>query len=137
MNLYLYIPPKSSHPPGVLRGLILGRCRKYWFDNQNKDDYRHFALLLAERLAKRGHSRNTLGPLFAEATARLEETTSPETPQESNPEKDKIFFHLPFHTRGIQRQAIRRAFANTIGPRIPARRLTVAVSRTPNPRDRL
>jgi hypothetical protein len=142
MNLYLYIPPKSSHPPGVLRGLVMGRCRKYWSDNPNKEDFKRFTLLLADRLAKRGHSHKTLGPLFGEAIARLERT-DPSRPATTTPiakplVKDQIFYHLPFHARGINRQQVRKAFDTTIGPLINEdRRLTVAVSRPRNLRDRL
>jgi predicted DNA-binding protein (UPF0251 family) len=30
MNLYLYIPPLSAHPPSCLKGLIAGEMRLYW-----------------------------------------------------------------------------------------------------------
>jgi hypothetical protein len=33
MNLYLYIPPKSSHPPSCLKGLISGEIRHYFLQN--------------------------------------------------------------------------------------------------------
>jgi hypothetical protein len=33
MNLYLYIPPLSAHPPSCFKGLIFGEIRRYWLQN--------------------------------------------------------------------------------------------------------
>ncbi len=33
MNLYLYIPPSSAHPPSCFKGLIAGELRRYWLQN--------------------------------------------------------------------------------------------------------
>jgi hypothetical protein len=30
MNLYLYLPPKSAHSPGVLHGTVIGTIYRYW-----------------------------------------------------------------------------------------------------------
>ena len=30
LNLYLYIPPHSAHPPGVLTGLVLGNAHRIY-----------------------------------------------------------------------------------------------------------
>ena len=31
LNLYLYISLQSCHPPGVLTGLVLGNCHRFFF----------------------------------------------------------------------------------------------------------
>jgi hypothetical protein len=35
MNLFLYIPPHSAHPAGVLKSIIYGNLRRYWIQNSN------------------------------------------------------------------------------------------------------
>ena len=30
MNLFLYIPPTSAHPPGVLKSIVLGNLQRFW-----------------------------------------------------------------------------------------------------------
>jgi hypothetical protein len=37
MNLYLYIPPLSAHPPSCFKGLIVGEIRRYWLQNSSED----------------------------------------------------------------------------------------------------
>jgi hypothetical protein len=39
MNLYLYLPPNSAHPPGVLRSTVYGCLRRYWFQNSRVADF--------------------------------------------------------------------------------------------------
>ena len=39
LNLYLYIPPHSAHPPGTIRSLIFGLTRKYWQQNSDPNDF--------------------------------------------------------------------------------------------------
>ena len=42
LNLYLYIPPHSAHPPGVLTGLILGQAHRiYTLCSEEADIKRH------------------------------------------------------------------------------------------------
>jgi hypothetical protein len=46
MNLYLYIPHLSAHPPSCFKGLIAG---KYWLKN-NSEDYKNILVKFIERL---------------------------------------------------------------------------------------
>jgi len=133
-NLYLYIPPSSAHSPDMVRGLIFGRLRTYYKHNSDTNDYHNMAILLAERLMRRGWNWLTLCPIFRDAHYRntgkhikVNKPTSTMRP---------IFIHSTYHPRGIQRQDLRRIFMETLGQEIP-NPLIVAVSRPKNLRDRL
>jgi hypothetical protein len=135
MNLYLYIPPNSAHPEGMLRGLVFGRLRSYWIQNTEKKNFVKMAKLLSERLVARGYSKQILTPLFIEATERLSRLQTASTKRgeamAGHPKKEKkpLFFHLPFHPRGIQRTTIQKTFDTTLQTLVlPNRPLTVTVS---------
>jgi hypothetical protein len=54
LNLYLYLPPKSAHPPSCLKGLITGVLRRYWLQN-NTFDFQDILIKFIKRLSERGH----------------------------------------------------------------------------------
>ena len=103
LNLYLYIPPNSAHPPGQLRSLVFGRLQTYWYQNTDREDFITIAALFGEPLLNRGYTCQDITPLFEEVITKLENrdeqqvVVQPDTP----PEKRPIFFHLPFHPRDI------------------------------------
>ena len=138
MNLYLYIPPGSAHPEKMLRSLIFGRLRAYWLQNTHLSDLYAMAVLLARRLMARGYSFPALKPLFEEASVRLQTQLRYRQPPDPNdPAKKAIIFHLEYHPRGIQRSQVRQVYSNTLAPFLPDRKLTLAVSRPRNLRDRI
>ena len=53
MNLYLYLPPTSSHPLSVMRGMIYGMLIKYDEQNSHRKHYLEMIVLLFRRLATR------------------------------------------------------------------------------------
>ena len=56
LNLHLYLPASSAHPPGVLKGMVIGTLCRYWLQNTNRDDYVLLVTLFAQRLNRQGHS---------------------------------------------------------------------------------
>jgi hypothetical protein len=122
MNLCLHMPPNSAHPEGLLRGLMFGRLRACWHQNANKRNFVKMAQLLANRLFARGCSKKLLTPLFIEATERLSRLESElaehgdaTSGSSATRKEDKpIFFHSPYHPRGMKRPAIRKHFNATL-----------------------
>lgn len=137
LNLYLYIPPGSAHPRSMLRGLVFGRLRAYKLHNSDLSDFLHFARLLAERLANRGWDKLTLKKVFREAWQHIQTTNAPRIQATNETNKQRLFFHLPYHPRGIQRGTIQSLFKKHFQKVIPECKLTVAVSRPRNIGDRV
>ena len=106
-NLYLYIPPHSSHPKGVFSGLIFGQvlrirrlCTKRADANMNISQF-------FDRLVARGHNPTTLLPLFrkAEENASAYLSRSPSEHELVRKQKwidsrNQVYFHLQFHPEG-------------------------------------
>lgn len=136
MNLYLYIPPGSAHPRSMLRGLVFGRLRAYLLQNTDEDNFIHFAKLLAQRLRARGWSNQTLLPLFREAMQHLQQNHRRQ-PKTTTSNRDRVYFHLPYHPRGLQRRQVRQLFERHMRQILPTAQLTIAMSRPKNLRDRV
>jgi hypothetical protein len=57
-NLYLYIPPLSTHPISWFKGLIIEEILRYWQQNTSKKDFITTTQLFVECLLKHGHTFN-------------------------------------------------------------------------------
>ena len=68
LNLYLYIPPHSAHPPGVLSGLVLGNCYRIYSICSDSRDIIHHLRRFYLRLKRRGYKQDKLLPLFYRVT---------------------------------------------------------------------
>ena len=115
MNLYLYLPPHSSHPRGVFTGLIFGqvlRTRRLCTHSEDADSsIRDFM----NRMLARGHKQESLAPLFIKANenAKAFLSRTPEEREYMKQQKSKnahnqLFLHLQYHpddpsTRDIQK----------------------------------
>ena len=141
MNLYLYIPPNSAHPEGILKSLIYGRLRTYWKQNTYAKDFERMQQHLQTKLIDRGYTKEHLQPIFTTALTRIQteqsQTNNKNNNNQTDTENRPLFFHLDYHPRGIQRQQIRAAFHNTLGTIFPNHQLIVAQHRLPNIRDRI
>lgn len=76
LNLYLYIPPHSAHPPGVLAGLIIGQILRFHQLCTNNDDVVLKTKQLFLHLLARGYSCGELLPLFSKGLLNAEKFLS-------------------------------------------------------------
>ena len=158
MHLFLYIPPHSSHPPGMLKSLVFGLLRTYKIQNSKHEDFVFRAQQLFQRLIAQGYNHQQLYPLFNDALLLFEakppRATTPSfsyNPPATNL-KGQLFFHIPFHPKDISRKSIRSfydRFCNSeetnfqtlenfvSGNPMNVSKFTVAYSRPRNLRDHL
>jgi hypothetical protein len=140
MNLFLYIPPTSAHPPGVLKSIVYGNLQRYWQQNTHSKDFIEIARKFYQRLISRGHSHNSVRELFTEAAAAIDRAIGRHTSSESRraDPRNTLFYHLEYHPRGLTRHTIRVEYnftgcVNESG----FSRLIIAFSRPRNLRDAL
>jgi hypothetical protein len=72
LNLHLYIPAASAHPPGTLKGTIFGNLQRYWQQNANQMDYVNMTQSFWRPLYNRGHDIPTIISLLKEAAELIE-----------------------------------------------------------------
>lgn len=112
-NLYLYIPPNSAHPPGVIKSLIFGLLRKYKLQNTYHTDFCDMKHKLFARLIARGHCQYDILPIFQDALLRLEKAKHSNQIQNTDNKKinDKIlFFKFLYHPKDIPRNVIQSTY---------------------------
>ncbi|KAG2503066.1 hypothetical protein JM18_009194 [Phytophthora kernoviae] len=98
LNLYLYLPAASAHPPGMLKGLIIGLVKKYKRQNSSPADFAAVYQLLHRRLRDRGYAHETLLPLFKLA---LESSSAP------NQTQRQVLFKVMYDPNGPSRATLR------------------------------
>ena len=116
LNLYLYIPPHSAHPPGVLRSLIHGLIRKYWIQNSDTADFHHITKLLFRRLCNRGHNPHHLYPLFIQAAKSIDLKHIQKNLTHCSPPPsthNQLFLKWRYHPDGVTRQNIQKIYTRT------------------------
>ena len=93
LNLYLYIPPSSSHPPGVLKGLIFGRLHQFNVLCSDLADKKSLATKLYQRLLYQGYNKSVLDPIFNESLANLSSKKEKPTRDFEN----SVILHTKYH----------------------------------------
>jgi len=76
-NLHLYIPAHSSHPPGLLAGMIHGMVYRINMLCSDTDDKKKRINAFFQQLQRRGYSNNKLRPHFQKALARIQNSHQP------------------------------------------------------------
>ena len=120
LNLYLYIPPRSAHPPGVLQGLISGTIHRIHTLCSDPLDIRQRLQDFWNRLLARGYEKHDLLKPFsagvAMAKAHLASLDDPPPPNDPC-----FFFHLQYHPQDPPSSAIQKAWHQTVShPRLVA-----------------
>jgi hypothetical protein len=131
LNLYLYIPSRSAHPPSCLKGLISGELCRYWLQN-NQSDFVNILTKFIQRLTDRGHKLPDLIPLFQKAAIKFNAT---DICSRTDNNEDTLFIHWTFHPNGLQQKDIREAYNTTLKVHLEYTRMTVAIARPHNLRD--
>jgi hypothetical protein len=153
LNLYLYIPPHSAHPPGVLNGLVLGNIHRMFTLCSTEEKIKDIIKKFWDRLLVRGYKQETIRPLFEAGIARMRARASADPadiPEEVASPDNRVFFHLPFNPGDPSSRVFQKLWRDIVvqpdGPkdaRLPnlindaghylgIDRMTVAYSRVPN-----
>jgi hypothetical protein len=133
MNLYLYIPPSSAHPPSCFKGLIAGELRRYWLQN-NPSNFQDILSSFIQRLVARGHTINSITPILLNAAELLDKGHHNEAPSKATGD-DTLFIHRVFHPYGLSRTDIRYLYSKILQPYLDFDKMIIAMSRPTNLRD--
>jgi len=134
LNLYLYIPPLSAHPPSCLKGLVTSEIYRYWIQNTEEADFIRITTNFILRLLQRGHQLENLYPLLKSAAANIEYSNIRERNEKSRHD-DTMYIHWPFHPTDISKNKIRRIYNQTLQGHDGFKNLKMAISRPKNLRD--
>ena len=148
MNLNIYLPPNSAHPPDVIKSIIFGRVRAYYLHNTHHQDFVNECATLTRNLIHCGWKWKELSSHFTDVFNILTKQgkknllhAAMKTRREkeaAKPADRLLVFRLPYHPRGVQRRDVRTAYRES-GLEIACsnRRFICAQLRAPNLRDRV
>jgi hypothetical protein len=115
LNLYLYLPPHSCHPPGVLKGLIFGFAYRAKSLCTNPNDRIPFLRKCYHRLLHRGHSIAKIKPIFHEAIAKVLRSAPISTTNEKIQDTlQPLFLHLKYNPFDPAPRELQDIFKDTI-----------------------
>jgi hypothetical protein len=157
-NLYLYLPPHSSHPRGPLQSLIFGNILRIHRLCSTPNEIQKHSRAFLRRLINRGHNSSTITPIFYKATqnarAYMQRTPDDHAHRQhalQTKNDTTIFFHLKYHPQDPTARDIQQAWQTTIalppndipltqltntdGINVPIQSLTIAYSRPLNLRN--
>ena len=103
-NLFLYLPPHSSHPKGIKTGLILGKVLRIYRLCSRTEDANKKIKEFFQQLLARGHQQSDLIPLFTRAIENaknyMTQTAEDKALNKLRKEEEarqQVYFHLQFH----------------------------------------
>ena len=112
LNLHLYIPPHSAHPPGLLPGIVHSTLFRIFTLCSDPHDRILRTKVFFKRLQARGYKSDQIKPLFNKAIARAQRYSGP-TNRATN-DNNTVILHLPFHPNDPPSHQIQQAWRDTI-----------------------
>ena len=112
LNLHLYIPPHSAHPPGLLPGIVHSTLFCIFTLCSDHDDRILQTRVFFKRLQARGYKNDEIKSLFYKAISRAEQYSGPTTSTRND--HTSVIFHLPFHPNGPSSYKIQQSWRDTI-----------------------
>jgi hypothetical protein len=111
-NHHLCIPPHSSHPPGLLSGMVHGMLHRIHTLCTEDEDKRCRTIQIFQHQKVRGYSPTTLHPLFIDAiTQVIIHITNPPAPRDTNNEMRKsMIFRISYHPKNPPSSALQNAW---------------------------
>ena len=107
LNLYLYVPKRSAHPPGIIKSIVYGRVLKFAKQNSRREDFRYYCQKLLHQLQARGYDGNRLLTLFKRAIDMSRGLVTRPEPLSFN---NQLFLKLPFDPNGPKRKVLAQLF---------------------------
>ena len=126
LNLHLYIPPHSAHPPGLLPGMVQGTCHRIFTLCSDNEDRIARLKTFYKRLMARGYKPEQLRPLFGKAIRAYQGPAQTATAEKPN----SVIFHLPYHPNDPPSSTIQRAWKHQVAA--PKYRMPLTAVRNPN-----
>ena len=112
LNLHLYIPPHSAHPPGLLPGIVHSTLFRIFTLCSDHDDRVLRTRVFFKRLQARGYKSDQIKPLFYKAISRAERYSGPTNSTRND--HTSVIFHLPFHPNDPPSYKIQQAWRDNI-----------------------
>jgi hypothetical protein len=114
LNLYLYLPPQSSHPPGVLSGLISGMIFRIYTLCSDPNDVRARLQDFWNRLLARGYTAVNITTLFSKGIDNARNFIDPTTTAIAKEYVPNLFLHLRYHPQDPAPEVLQRAWKDTM-----------------------
>ncbi|KAL7481372.1 hypothetical protein ACHAW6_007053 [Cyclotella cf. meneghiniana] len=114
-NLYLYIPPHSTHPGGAAKGRLYSILWKYWHQNSIYSNFVHFSNLLFKHHLRQGSDKLKKlleVPNLPNADTNPTPTLSPSNNgDETGTSHHQLFLHMKVQPNGIPKHEIRKIYS--------------------------
>eukprot|EP00957_Ditylum_brightwellii_P131688 10043661-Ditylum_brightwellii.AAC.2 len=120
LNLYLYIPPYSAHPPDVLNGIIFGQIHQIFTLCLEQPDIKKSVNQFYARFLQRGYQRTDVLPIFTNAIHHNSPTMIAQRAlnQESilrDSKKKHVYLHMRYHPNNAPSYKFQQTWRKKMG----------------------